>query len=103
MVEHDRREKYAYLDQLSTSELKKILRADAESPESGDVEAIFYILEVIERREREHPTGSRTDTGQYTGGYQCGRISRNARQGQSGQSREIIIANITNKIHVKRQ
>lgn len=61
MATHEETNKYAYLDQLSTSELKKILRADAESPESGDVEAIFYILEVIERREREHPTGSRPD------------------------------------------
>ena len=61
MATHEETNKYAYLDQLSTSELKKILRADAESPESGDVEAIFYILEVIERREREHPTGSHAD------------------------------------------
>ena len=58
---HEETNKYAYLDQLSTSELKKILRADAESPESGDVEAIFYILEVIERRKRKHPTGSHAD------------------------------------------
>lgn len=53
--------KYAYLDQLSTRELREILRADIDSPESGDDEAIFYILEVMERREREHPSDASSD------------------------------------------
>lgn len=53
--------KYAYLDQLSTRELREILRADIDSPESGDDEAIFYILEVMERREREHPSDTSSD------------------------------------------
>lgn len=53
--------KYAYLDQLSTRELREILRADIDSPESGDDEAIFYILEVMDRREREHPSDASSD------------------------------------------
>lgn len=53
--------KYAYLDQLSTQELREILRADIDSPESGDDEAIFYILEVMDRREREHPSDASSD------------------------------------------
>lgn len=53
--------KYAYLDQLSTRELREILRADIDSPESGDDEAIFYILEVMEKREREHPSDVSSD------------------------------------------
>lgn len=53
--------KYAYLDQLSTRELREILRADIDSPESGDDEAIFYILEVMEKREREHPSDASSD------------------------------------------
>lgn len=54
--------KYAYLDQLSTEELENILRADIDSPESGDDEAIYHIWEVMEKREREHPSGSFSDS-----------------------------------------
>lgn len=61
MAKKNRDERYAYLDQFSTEQLEEILRADIESPESGDDEAIFYILEVIERRERENPTGRLVD------------------------------------------
>lgn len=53
--------KYAYLDQLSTQELQELLRADIDSPESGDDEAIFYILEVMERRERKNPSDDSSD------------------------------------------
>lgn len=48
--------KYAYLDQLSTQEFQEILRADIDSPESGDDKAIFYILEVMKKRERKDPS-----------------------------------------------
>lgn len=48
--------KYAYLDQLSTQALREILRADIDSPESGDDEAILYILEVMEKRQRKDPS-----------------------------------------------
>lgn len=53
--------KYAYLDQLSTQELQELLRADIDSPESGDDEAIFYILEVMEKRERKNPSDDSAD------------------------------------------
>ncbi len=58
MAESNQTNKYAYLSRLSTKELEAILRADAESPKAGNDEAISYILEVIEQREREHPSGS---------------------------------------------
>ena len=48
--------KYAYLDQLSTQALREILRADIDSPERGDDEAILYILEVMEKRQRKDPS-----------------------------------------------
>lgn len=48
--------KYAYLDRLSTQQLEEILRADADSPGSGDDEAIFYILEVMKKRKRQDPS-----------------------------------------------
>lgn len=57
MAESNQTNKYAYLSRLSTKELEAILRADAESPEAGNDEAISYILEVIEQREHEHPSG----------------------------------------------
>lgn len=61
MAESNQTNKYAYLSRLSTKELEAILRADAESPNAGNDEAISYILEVIEQREREHPSGSFPD------------------------------------------
>lgn len=61
VAEKNSKEKYAYLDQLSTKELQEILRADVDSPGRGDDEAIFYILEVMEKREQEHPSGSFPD------------------------------------------
>lgn len=48
--------KFAYLDRLSTQRLEELLRADMES-DQGHSEVIFHILEVMEQREREHPTG----------------------------------------------
>ena len=61
MAENDQNHKYAYLDQLSTAALQDILRADVESPESGDDEAIFYILEVMKQRARESPQNACPD------------------------------------------
>lgn len=61
MAENDQNHKYAYLDQLSTAALQDILRADIESPESGDDEAIFYILEVMKRRAQESPSNACPD------------------------------------------
>ena len=61
MAENDQNYKYAYLDQLSTAALQDILRADIESPESGDDEAIFYILEVMKRRAQGSPLNACPD------------------------------------------
>ena len=61
MAKNENDRKYSYLDQLSTQQLEEILRADIESPDCGDDGIIFYILEMIEKREREHPTGRLTD------------------------------------------
>lgn len=61
MANKDGNEKYAYLNRLSTEQLEELLRADIESPESGNVDVIFHILEVIEKREEEHPTGRLPD------------------------------------------
>lgn len=61
MAESNQTNKYAYLSRLSTNELEAILRADAESPNAVNDEAISYILEVIEQREHEHPSGSFPD------------------------------------------
>lgn len=61
MAKNDGNEKYAYLNRLSTEQLEELLRADFESPEHGDTDVIFHILEVIEKREEEHPTGRLPD------------------------------------------
>ena len=50
-------EKYAYLNRLSTEQLEELLRADMEASKSGNDEVVFHILEVIEDREKEQPTG----------------------------------------------
>lgn len=61
MAKNDGNEKYAYLNRFSTEQLEELLRADIESPESGDTDVIFHILEVIERRAEEHPAGRLPD------------------------------------------
>lgn len=61
MAKNDGNEKYAYLNRLSTEQLEELLRADFESPEHGDTDVIFHILEVIKKREEEHPTGRLPD------------------------------------------
>lgn len=46
------REKYAYLDQLSTQQLEQLLLADAEDDSGRDTsEVILHILEVLQHRE----------------------------------------------------
>lgn len=45
----------AQLEQLSTEELKEIIRADAESTSGNDEDFIFTVLEVIEEREKQQP------------------------------------------------
>ena len=54
----------AYLEQLSTEQLEDILRADLASEDQENDEAVFHILEVLEKREKENPTGRLPDTDQ---------------------------------------
>lgn len=54
----------AYLEQLSTEQLEDILRADLASEDQENDEAVFHILEVLEKREKENPTGRLPDTNQ---------------------------------------
>lgn len=62
--------KYAHLDRLSTEALEELLRADIESPDDDDDEAILHILEVIEQREKEKPTGRLSDVDQAWADFQ---------------------------------
>lgn len=57
MASENRAEKFAYLDQLSTEELEEIIRAHMDSPENKNEEAIFRILEVLNKRAKEDPDG----------------------------------------------
>ncbi len=54
---------YSKFDNMSTEMLEDILRADSQLPdgENSDMDAILYIMEVIAKREKEHPTGKFTD------------------------------------------
>lgn len=61
MVNQNDSEKYAYLDQLSMERLEALIRADIESPGNTNDEVIFHILEVMKKREQEHPTGRLVD------------------------------------------
>ena len=54
----------AYLEQLSTEQLEDILRADLASEDQENDESVFHILEVLEKREKENPTGRLPDTDQ---------------------------------------
>lgn len=53
-----------FLDQLSTEQLLDLMREDFESSESGDGELTDRILEVIEKQEKEKPTGLSSDVDQ---------------------------------------
>ncbi|MEL7658079.1 MAG: DUF4367 domain-containing protein [Bacillota bacterium] len=57
MAINSENEKYAYLNRLSTEQLEELLRADIGSSDDSNMDVIFYILEVIEKREEEHPSG----------------------------------------------
>ena len=70
MADDRKNEKYAYLDQLSTEELNELLRADIESPESGDEDVVFHISEVIVQREKMNPTGFFIDVDQAWADFQ---------------------------------
>lgn len=61
MDQSEGQNKYGYLNQLSTTYLEGILRADIESSEGGDEDMILYILEVIEQRRKNNQTGAICD------------------------------------------
>ena len=62
MPKQEYKRDYSKFDQMSTEVLEEILRLDAELPdEDSDMDAILYILEVLVKREREHPTGKILD------------------------------------------
>lgn len=61
MANQDSHEKFAYLDQLSTRELEELIRADLDSPENQNDEAIFHVLEVLNKRAKEDPAGAAFD------------------------------------------
>ncbi|NLL39840.1 MAG: DUF4367 domain-containing protein [Clostridiales bacterium] len=54
---------FSKFDNMSTEELEEILRADSQLPDdvNSDTDAILYIMGVIAKREKEHPTGKFTD------------------------------------------
>lgn len=58
------------LDRLSTEQLLDLMREDFESSESGDSELTDRILEVIEQREKEKPTGLFSDVDQAWADFQ---------------------------------
>ena len=53
-----------HLDRLSTEQLEVLLRADLADPDQSNEEAIFHILDVMEQREKENPTGRLPDADQ---------------------------------------
>lgn len=58
-----KRRDYSIFDNMSTEALENILQADAQLPsgEDSDTDVILYIMEVVAKREKEHPTGKFTD------------------------------------------
>ena len=64
MVNKNEYESGTYWDQLSTEQLEDLLRADIASPNQMNDETVFHILEVLEKREKENPSGRLPDTDQ---------------------------------------
>lgn len=61
MSKNNQYESDAYLDQLSMEQLEDLLRTDLNSPDEENDEAVFHILEVMKKREKENPTGRLPD------------------------------------------
>ena len=59
-----------FLEQLSTEQLLDLMREEFESSDDGDDELTDRILEVIEKREKEEPTGLLTDVDQAWADFQ---------------------------------
>lgn len=64
MVNKNEYESGTYWNQLSTEQLEDILRADIASPNQTNDETVFHILEVLEKREKENPSGRLPDVDQ---------------------------------------
>lgn len=64
MAENYPYETYTDLDRLTTEQLEELLRADLDAPDQSNEAVIFHILEVIEQREKENPTGRLPDADQ---------------------------------------
>lgn len=64
MAQKNQYESDDYLDQLSMEQLEELLRADFASSDPENEQAVFHILEVMEKREKENPTGRLPDTDQ---------------------------------------
>lgn len=54
---------FSVFDGMSTEALEELLRAHYQLPdgEDSDIDSILYIMEVIAKREKDHPTGRFTD------------------------------------------
>lgn len=54
---------YSIFDNMTTKALEDILRVDSQSSNNDNfnIGAILYIMEVIAKREKEHPSGKFTD------------------------------------------
>ena len=55
---------YAHLNQLTTQQLEELLRMDLDAPGDSSQEMTDAILEILERRERESPSGRLQDRDQ---------------------------------------
>lgn len=70
MAKKNQNETYSYLDRLSTEQLEELLRADLASPDQNNEAVIFHILEIMEKREKENPTGRLPDIDQAWADFQ---------------------------------
>ena len=61
MAKNNGNEKCACLDQFTTAQLEALLRNESERTDGDRTDVVFHILEVIEKREQENPTGRLPD------------------------------------------
>ena len=61
MAEEKCIQRFASLETMSTEQLERILRADLETQDYTNEELILKVLEILERRELEQPTGKLVD------------------------------------------
>lgn len=63
-------DRYAYLNQFSTDQLKALLRADMWTEDNSDTDAMLYILQILEQRETETSPQSKIDLDQAWAEFQ---------------------------------